>query len=124
MREFDTGATRDTDEGKIHYKGFLSPRALRRFGEYMEKHRVQANGQLRAPDNWKKGIPMDAYEDSLLRHIMEFYEHLEDGDVDAAEETMCAVMFNVQGWLHERLSPPPVPSVVGGVLDFDGKGLS
>ena len=103
MRNFETGATRDNDEGKIHYKGFLSPLALRAFGQYMERHRVQADGSLRAPDNWKKGMPMECYEDSLFRHVMEFMLLLEcDGDPGDLDETAAAIFFNIQGWMHER----------------------
>lgn len=107
MRNFDTGATRDTDEGKIHYRGFLSPYALRRFGQYMEKHRVQIDGNLRAPDNWKKGIPLDAYIDSLLRHTQEFHLLTEEGRMQEAEEVACAMFFNLQGFLHEMTKPVP-----------------
>lgn len=102
MREFDTGATRDTDEGKLHYKGFLSPKALRQFATYMEKHRYQANGVVRDPDNWKKGIPLDAYEDSFIRHVFEWWELIEKGDRDHADEIANALFFNIQGWMFER----------------------
>jgi len=101
MREFETGATRDTDQGKIHYKGFLSPLALKVFGEYMESHRVQADGSIRDPDNWKKGIPLDAYEDSLIRHVMEFHMLLETEGREAAAKVAPAIFFNIQGWMHE-----------------------
>lgn len=105
MRNFDTGATRDSDDGKIHFKGFLSPHALRRFGEYMEVHRVQADGSLRAPDNWKRGIPLDAYEDSLIRHVHEAHALFDEGKRAEAVDVMCAILFNVQGWLHEMTKP-------------------
>lgn len=115
MRTFsETGATRSADDGKIHYKGFLSPFALRAFGQYMEKHRIQADGKLREPDNWKLGIPLASYEDSMYRHMQEFRFVQEGGriterdPVDGEDRTvsamdiMCALFFNVQGWLHEK----------------------
>ena len=43
-RQFSTGATRDTDEGKYDYEGFFSPLVLERYGEYMNKHRQQSAG--------------------------------------------------------------------------------
>lgn len=108
MRTFDTGATRDTDEGKIHYKGFLSRKAMRLFGTYMEKHRVQRDGSLRDPDNWKKGIPLAAYEDSGDRHWQEFMGYIEDGDRGPrALDALLAHYFNVQGWLHEYAKANP-----------------
>ena len=100
MRKFDTGATRDTDSGKLKYEGFLSPRVLKRFATYMHKHREQADGELRAPDNWQKGIPKDAYVDSLVRHVIDvWYEWREDEKLD--QELLCAIMFNTMGLLFE-----------------------
>ena len=103
MRKFETGATRDSNAEKLDYKGFLSPFALRRFAEYMHKHRRQADGSMRSSDNWKRGMPIDCYAESLLRHVQEFhleYEHPAK-DWSKLDEIMCAILFNVQGWLHE-----------------------
>lgn len=104
MREFETGATRDTEEGKLDYEGFLSPLVLRRFGEYMHKHRVQADGTLRDSDNWQKGMPKDVYIKSGFRHFMDWWlEHRGYGGREGIEEALCALLFNVQGYLHEHL---------------------
>lgn len=104
MRTFETGATRDTAEGKLMFEGFLSPRVLKRYAEYMHQHRKQADGNLRAPDNWQKGIPMPAYMDSLIRHVFElWYGWREWGGVD--EELLCAILFNTQGALFEVTRP-------------------
>src|SRR5580698_7792736 len=61
FRTFETGATRNLDASKYDYEGFLSPLVMERFGQYMHKHRVQADGSLRDSDNWQKGIPLQAY---------------------------------------------------------------
>jgi hypothetical protein len=106
VRTFDTGATRDTDAGKLDYEGFLSPLVLRRYAEYMHKHRIQADGTERASDNWQKGIPYDAYMKSKWRHFMDTwtmhrlprYSH-----DDALAESLCAEIFNSMGYLHELL---------------------
>lgn len=110
MRTFETGARRDTDLGKLDYEGFLSPLALKRFAQYMNKNRKLADGSLRDSDNWQKGIPQDAYMKSGWRHFFEWWEHHRDVvelDTDAAdtalEEALCALLFNVQGYLHEHL---------------------
>lgn len=102
MRTYDTGATRDSNDTKLDYRGFLSPTALRRFAEYMQKHRRQADGHLRASDNWKKGIPVEDYLESLIRHTVDFWDAEERGDQDAAMELACAIWFNLQGYIHER----------------------
>ena len=73
VRQFKTGATRDTDEGKYDYEGFISPLVLERFAQYMHKHRKQSDGNLRASDNWQKGIPKDAYIKSAWRHFVDWW---------------------------------------------------
>lgn len=104
MRKFDTGATRDTDENKLDYEGFLSPLSLERFAEYMNENRIQADGQLRCSDNWQKGIPKDAYMKSAFRHFMAWWkEHRGYKTTDGIEKNMCGLIFNVMGYLHEEL---------------------
>ena len=107
LRKFETGATRDTDEGKPHFAAFTSAAVQLRFAQYMDKHRIQADGNLRDPDNWKKGIPIEAYFDSADRHFMDWKLH-EEGTPELArdqdlEEVLCALYFNIQGALHELL---------------------
>ena len=58
MRTFDSGATRDDDKEKIDPEGFLSVPALEAYFAYMHKHRKQADGSLRASDNWQKGMDL------------------------------------------------------------------
>lgn len=102
MRKFDSGATRDENQDKPNYEGFLSPLVLEEFGRYMHKHRYQADGEVRDGDNWQKGIPTDAYMDSLIRHMMDVWLHHRGYPERAREdlkEALCAVLFNVQGIL-------------------------
>jgi len=102
MRNFETGATRDSADDKFDYEGFIDPLVLERFGEYMHKHRKQADGALRASDNWQKGIPKDAYMKSVIRHLMDWWkQHRGHSGQDTLEDSLCAVIFNAQGYLHE-----------------------
>lgn len=104
MRTFDTGATRDDDKDKLDYEGFLSPLVLIRFAEYMHKHRTQTDGGLRASDNWQRGIPMEQYMKSMWRHFMDlWFSHRFDASIVDEEESLCALMFNIMGYLHETL---------------------
>lgn len=104
MRTFETGATRDTDTDKIDPEGFLSPLVIERFCRYMHKHRIQADGTLRASDNWVKGIPRDAYMKSLWRHLLDLWlEHRGHPSRDGIEDALCAILFNAQGYLLEVL---------------------
>jgi hypothetical protein len=105
IRRYHTGATRDTAEGKPNYEGYLSPIAIRRFGEYMLKHQVQPDGSTRRGDNWQKGIPLDDYIDSGFRHFMDWWlAHRGWGDLDEIEDALCGVIFNAQGYLHTILA--------------------
>lgn len=108
VRIFDTGATRDTDEGKFDYEAFLSPLVLRRFAEYMHKNRVQRDGSLRDGDNWQKGMGLPVFMKSAWRHFMSWWtqhRHVGVGFAPNAqiEEDLCAVLFNAMGYLHETL---------------------
>lgn len=102
IRQFDSGAVRGSLDGKLSYKGFLSPSVLRSYAEYMQRHRVQADGNIREPDNWKKGIPKDSYVDSLLRHTIDFWAAYEAGNLSLTDELGKAIFFNIHGYLHER----------------------
>lgn len=107
MREFDTGATRDTDIGKLDYEGFLSPIVLERYAQYLHKHRIQADGKLRDSDNWQKGIPIKTYMKSKWRHFMDTWMNyrlgMSVGDTGILEDSLCAELFNTMGFLYEIL---------------------
>jgi hypothetical protein len=109
QREFDTGATRSSQEGRIDPEGFLSPLSIERYCEYLLKHQVQANGEIRASDNWQKGMPRATYIKGLWRHFLHAWQRHRGwavNDPKAAadlEEDLCAIIFNAQGYLHEVL---------------------
>jgi hypothetical protein len=110
IRKFDTGATRDTDTGKYDYEAFFSPTVLERRAAFMHKNRVQKDGTLRDGDNWQKGIPLDTYAKSEFRHHMEFWQLHRGlpaidnlGNPVDIEDAICAMMFNLEGYLHEYL---------------------
>lgn len=104
IRQFESGATRDTDDGKLDYEGFLSPLALERYARYMHRHRVQADGRLRDSDNWTKGIPIPQYMKSLWRHHIEAWKaHRGYPAKEALQDSLCGILFNTFGALHELL---------------------
>ena len=124
-RQFATGATRSDDSAKPNYIGYLSPLVIERFGRYMLEH--QYGGQ-RSADNWKKGITKQAYIESLVRHLVSLWllhegypERVEllESIEDQKAECLCALLFNVQGYLHDHLKrfpqvDPPLPENRGG----------
>ena len=112
MRTFESGATRDDDDHKNDYEGFFSPLVFRRYGDYMQKHRQQKDGSVRASDNWQKGngMGLSAFMKSKWRHFLDIWT-IFDGykaiDFDGAEvdleDALCADLFNTMGYLHEVL---------------------
>lgn len=96
--KFKTGATR-TAETPYDPEGFLNPRVLKEFCLYMEQHRVQADGTLRASDNWQKGMPTSRAFRSLARHYQDVwllsrgYEPASP-DCKSMRDALCGVLFN------------------------------
>lgn len=116
MRTFPSGATRDSDEHKIDFEAALSPLVLQAYGEYMRSKRKMADGSVRDADNWQKGMPLSAFIKSGIRHTMDWW--LIHRGFKGAEtllvETLCAILFNVSGYLHEYLKarlPKTAPTV-------------
>lgn len=111
IRKFKSGASRDTNEGKIEYARHLSPEVIKFFCEYMHKHRKLPGGSLRDPDNWKKGFPKQSYVDSGFRHFMEMWllhekrktKKLTQKESEEFKDALCGIMFNAIGHLHEEL---------------------
>ena len=131
MKDYESGATRDGQEGKFVYSGFNSTIVEHEFASYMHTHRIQADGKLRQADNWKKGIARDDYLECMHRHFMDVWalhegfavlkRKLKDGeetlvciagdisiDIDSwrvvtKQEALCALLFNVKGYLFELL---------------------
>lgn len=104
MRTFDSGATRDSDEGKPDYAGYQSPLVVQAYGEYMLKHQKQADGEMRPSDNWKKGMSRDVYFASLWRHFEDVWlEHEGYPSRDGLLEALMGMKFNLDGYIHETL---------------------
>ena len=109
MREYKSGATRDTDDGKYCYEGFNNPLVDQRYAEYMHKHRIQADGTTRDPDNWQKLFGEDHYGvciDSAFRHFMDWrLWHRGWGKYakECLEDSLCALIFNTKAYLYKLL---------------------
>lgn len=107
VKRFSTGATRSS-ETTFDPSGFLSPAVLAGFCRYMEKHRKQADGTLRAADNWQKGMPTSRAYRSLTRHFFDLWL-LSRGyapasaDCKVPEDALHAVLFNVFVILKNRI---------------------
>lgn len=108
VRHFDSGATRNLDASKLDFEGFLSPLVLRRYAEYMHRHRQLPDGTLRESDNWQLGFPQSVYMKSGWRHFFDWWtEHRGEPTSDGLEDALCALIFNASGYLHEHLKGRP-----------------
>jgi hypothetical protein len=116
LRSFDSGATRDTAEGKLDMEGFTHPMVMLQFAKYMNMNRVQSDGQLRDSDNWQKGIPTEAYVKSLRRHHDDVWLEWRNFPTEAGMiAALCGIMFNTMGMLKEILQ-----NREWELQDFDG----
>lgn len=80
--EFSTGAVRDASYGK-GLPSAIPPRALMRLARRFEDGAAKYKR-----DNWKQGIPLSRYVDSLYRHLWAFMEG------DATEDHLGAIIWN------------------------------
>lgn len=80
--EFDTGAVRDSMEGK-GMPSLLPISALRAASK-----RFEDGATKYGRDNWMKGIPLSRYIDSLYRHLWQFIED------DDKEDHAGAIIWN------------------------------
>jgi len=109
-RVFESGADRSSDAGKSHPDRALSPLVLERFAQYMLVHNGTGNPPRRE-DQWQLGFPMDSFMESGFRHFMAWWKmhkgmpvKNEKGQpVTDVQEVLCALFFNIQGYLHEVL---------------------
>lgn len=112
MREFVSGATRDTDNTKPDPEGCFHPLVLKAVSDYMAKHSYLPNGTRRAADNWMKGMPRAVWRKSLERHWLDVKLHDKSFSDQAREpmiDALCAVIFNAQGRLLEELLGRDLP---------------
>jgi len=95
---FNTGAIRDTQDGKEQYVETISWTAFKRYAEYMTGKAAKYG-----PGNFKKGIPIDSYENSLVRHLQKYLANKhEGGTVETEEDHLSAIVFNAFGIMHEE----------------------
>ena len=112
IRQFATGATRDSSHGKMDYEGFLSPFALEAYAQYMDRHRIQSDGSLRDSDNWQAGFGANVTIKSAWRHLFAWWKihrggsvvDERDGYAVTKREAICGVIFNAMAALHEEVT--------------------
>lgn len=97
-RTFNTGAVRDSDTDKENYIESIPWTSLRRYAFYM-KSKEGRYGK----GNFKKGIPINSYEESLVRHLSKYLiNKYEEGDIEKKEDHLSAMIFNIFGIMFEE----------------------
>jgi hypothetical protein len=96
-RQFDTGAQRDTGDGKLRMS--LIPqkelkRVMKRYLEGAEKY---------GENNWMKGMPLSVYYDCAHRHLEAWWAGEDDEDHAAAVvwNMLCAMWVDDNCWVGE-----------------------
>ena len=98
MQNFSTGAVRDDQDDKESYPESVSFLTLRRYARYMLKQ-----SKKYGTGNWKKGIPTESYEDSLMRHLMKYFIHKQyNVQIEPDVDHLAAALFNLQGIIHNE----------------------
>lgn len=99
ITKFKTGAIRDSQGGKENYIETISWGAFKRYAQYMTGKRTKYGS-----GNFKKGIPIESYEESLARHVQKYFVNkYEEGIVEKDEDHLSAMVFNIFGIMHEEL---------------------
>lgn len=97
-RTFDTGAIRDNDDSKEDYIETISWIAMKRYAQYMTGKKSKYGS-----GNFKKGIPVESYEQSLVRHLQKYLANKYEGsNVEPEEDHVAAMRFNIDGIMHEE----------------------
>lgn len=96
---FETGAQRDSTEGKGR-PSLISPVLIHRLGVLLEK-----GAKHYGADNWMKGMPYRRTADSMIRHIFQWLAGDPEEDHLAAVcfGAMCLMTYEEQPHLHCNL---------------------
>jgi ribosomal protein L22 len=101
MRTFKSGSIRDDDDTKEDYIETISWTAFKRYAQYMTSKKKKYGA-----GNFKKGIPVESYEQSLVRHLQKYLANkYENGDDEKGEDHLSAMVFNIFGIMHEGGRP-------------------
>ena len=109
---FETGAQRDTQEGKYRPE-LISPVFVRRLGNWLALGAAKYEAR-----NWEKGLPMDRSMGSLLRHLNQYREGERDEDHLAA--AACNLMFLIH--TGEMIERGRLPGELDDVPEYFKKG--
>jgi len=99
-QEFETGAVRDTAEGKPR-PDLISPYANLREGRWLQKGAEKYDER-----NWEKGIPISRCIASLERHLLAYKQGLTDEDHMAAIRCNAGFILHFEELIDRGIIPP------------------
>jgi hypothetical protein len=119
IRQFSSGATRDTEAGKLDFEGFMSPIVIQAYAKYLNKHRIQSDGKVRDSDNWQKLFGekhLDVCIKSGFRHFFAWWmlhrgfdAGTDKGQPITVDDALGGLIFNAMAYwfkiLKERTEP-------------------
>lgn len=98
VTQFPSGAIRDTQGGKEDWTETIPWLALWAYAKFMTAKKAKYGA-----GNFKKGIPTESYEQSLIRHWHKYFcNKYEGGRFEPDEDHVCSMLFNILGILYER----------------------
>lgn len=106
-QQFDTGAVRDTAEGKPR-PDLISPYANEREGRWLQLGAEKYNER-----NWEKGIPISRCIASLERHLIDFKKGLQDEDHMAAIRCNAGFILHFEEMITRGLLPEELDDMPG-----------
>ena len=112
-QEFGTGAVRDTQEGKGRFD-LLPYYAITRLAQHFEN-----GSQKYGDDNWRKGIPLRRYLDSMMRHAFKFMAGMKDEDHLSAIMWNSACLLETQEMIRIGLLPKELDNLPASVVNED-----
>jgi hypothetical protein len=107
IRQFGTGANRDTDVGKLDFEAFDHPLLVESYARYLNKHRKLPDGTFRDGDNWQKMFGDDHFAvcmKSAHRHFFDVWkQHRGIKSSESLEDSINATIFNLKAYLFKIL---------------------
>ena len=97
---FDSGAVRDSDEGKPHPE-YVSPFAMERLARWLAE-----GAKKYAPRNWEKGLGIERCFASMYRHLLKYQMGEHDEDHLAAIFCNCMMILHYEEMVRRGILPP------------------
>lgn len=96
---FESGAVRDSDEGKPHPE-YISPFAMERLAQWLTEGAKKYTAR-----NWEKGLGIERCFSSMYRHLLKYQMGEHDEDHIAAIFCNCMMILHYEEMVRRGLLP-------------------